>query len=145
MLSKGLVGVAVVALAATGIAAAEAGGGANRPEPFKSFAQHAVAAPSKAVGARASKRRPLTKVKYVESNTATVAAQSEISGSLKCPRRSAAISGYFRNNRSGVVLDFSSVGNTVRKWDFGVLNLNPDTAPPNNGTARALVGVVCIK
>jgi hypothetical protein len=144
MLSKGLVGVAVVALAATGIAAAEAGGGANRPEPFKSFAQHAVAAPSKAVGARASKRRPPTKVAYVESTT-TVAAQSEISGSLKCPRRSAAISGYFRNNRSGVVLDFSSVGNTVRKWDFGVLNLNPDTAPPNNGTARALVGVVCIK
>ena len=145
MLRKGLVGVAVVALAATGIAAAEAGGGANRPEPFKPFAQHAVTAPSKAVGVRASKRRPLTKVKYVESNTATVAAQSEISGSLKCPRRSAAISGYFRNNRSGVVLDFSSVGNTVRKWDFGVLNLNPNTAPPNNGTARALVGVVCIK
>jgi hypothetical protein len=144
MLGKGLIGVLAVALAATGIAVAEAGGGASRPEPFKPFPQHQVAAPSKAVGSKASKLRAFTKVKYIESRTATVAATSEISGSLKCPRRSAAISGYFRNNRSGVVLDFSSVGNTVRKWDFAVLNLNPETAP-NNGTARALVGVVCIK
>jgi hypothetical protein len=145
MLSKGLIGVLAVALAATGIAVAETGGGASRPVPFKPFPQHQVAAPSKAVGSPAAKLRAFTKVKYIESNTATVAAVSEITGSLKCPRRSAAISGYFRNNRSGVVLDFSSVGNTVRKWDFGVLNLNPTTAQPNNGSARALVGVVCIK
>ncbi|HEY7151801.1 MAG TPA: hypothetical protein VH391_08965 [Solirubrobacterales bacterium] len=139
MLSKGLVGALVVAVAATGIAVAEAGGGANRPAPFKPFPQHVVAAPSTAIGGKAARRRAFTKVKYVESNTATVEAGSEISGFLKCPRRSAAISGYFRNNRSGVVLDFSSVGNTVRKWDFALLNLN------DSESARALVGVVCIK
>jgi hypothetical protein len=138
MLGKGLIGVLAVALAATGIAVAEAGGGASRPEPFKPFPQHQVAAPSKAVGSKAAKLRAFTKVKYVESSTATVAALSEISGSLKCPRRSAAISGYFRDNKSKVVLDFSSVGTTVRKWDFALFNFG-DT------TARVLVGVVCIK
>jgi hypothetical protein len=140
MLSKGLIGVLAVAVAATGIAVAEAGGGASRPEPFKPFPQHQVAAPSKAVSTRAAKLRAFRKVKYVESNTATVDGGAEISGFLKCPRRSAAISGYFRNNRSGVVLDFSSVGNTIRKWDFAVLNLNDP-----GKTAKVLVGVVCIK
>jgi hypothetical protein len=140
MLSKGLIGMLAVALAATGIAVAETGGGASRPEPFKPFPQHQVAAPSKAVGSRATKLRAFTKVKYLESNTATVDPLAEVSGFLKCPRRSAAISGYFRDNKKGVVLDFSSVGNTVRKWEFGVINLNPDSQ-----TAKVLVGVVCIK
>ena len=138
MLTKGLIGVLAVALAATGIAVAETGGGASRPEPFKPFPQHQVTAPSKAVSAKAGRRRGFTKVKYVESSVATVDTQSEISGFLKCPRRSAAISGYFRDNKSKVVLDFSSVGNTVRKWDFALFNFG-DT------TARVLVGVVCIK
>ena len=99
MLSKGLVGVAVVALAATGSRGwRKRGGGVDvGPKPLSLSRSTPVAAPSTGGRPRASKRRPFTKVKYVESNTATVAAQSEISGSLKCPRRSAAISGYFRN------------------------------------------------
>lgn len=134
---KGLIGLLVAALAATGIAVAETGGGASRPEPFKPFPQHQ--APSNAPGGQASKLTGFSKVKYFESNAANVDVGEEITGSLKCPRHSAAISGYFRDNKKGVVLDFSSVGNTVRKWNFGVLNLDAGS------TAQALVGVVCIK
>jgi hypothetical protein len=139
MLGKGLIGVLVVAVAATGIAVAEDGGGASRPEPFKPLAQHEVAAPSKAAGGQASKLTGFSKVKYFVSNTANVDPDSEITGSLKCPRRSAAISGFFQDNKSRVVLDYSSVGGTVRKWDFGVFNFNDGV------TAKARVGVVCIK
>jgi hypothetical protein len=131
---RGLIGLLAVALAATGIAVAEAGGGASRPEPFKPLPQHRVAAPN----GPAAKVRGFSKVKYFVSNPVNIAPQTEITGSLKCPRRSAAISGFFQDNKSQVVLDYSSVGNTVRKWDFGVFNFNA-------ATSKVLVGVVCIK
>jgi hypothetical protein len=136
---KGLIGALVVALAAAGIAVAE-GGGATRPAPFRPFPQHAVGVPSQATDAAAAKVRPFSKVKYIESNTFNVGATLEVSGSLKCPKHSGAISGYFRDNKAGVVLDYSSVGGAVRKWEFGVLNVNT-----GGSAAKALVGVVCIK
>jgi hypothetical protein len=138
MRSRVLVGVLVVGLIATAIAVAE-GGRATRPEPFEPFTQHVVGGPGKAAGS-ASKARFFRKTIYLESNNFTVAANEEENGFLRCPRHSSAISGYFGNNRAGVVLDYSAIAaRGKRRWDFGVLNLDP------NNSARAFVGVVCIK
>jgi hypothetical protein len=141
----GLAAVSAVGLVAAAIAVAEGGGARpDRAASFAPFPQHQVAGPSRSVGGSSSKVNASTGVRYVESDVFIIehGAENEVSGSLKCPRRSAAIGGYFGNNKPGVVLDYSAIGpRSTRKWDFGVLYLNENTEPQ----ARAFVGLVCIK
>jgi hypothetical protein len=140
---KGLAALLAVGLLAAGVAIAEGGGSRpDRSASFEPFQQHQVAGPSQAVGGTASKaRRPFSKVRYVESEVTTVVRGAELSGSLKCPRRSTAIGGYFGDNKPGVVLDYSAVGaGSTRRWDFGIILLS-DFDPQ----AKVFVGVVCIK
>ena len=127
MFTKGLAAVLVVGLVATGIAVAE-GGRATRPAPFVPFAQHQVGGPSKAGGGAASKASSFRKVIYVESNNFIVGATSETNGSLKCPRHSGAINGYFGNNKSGIVLDYSAISG-ARQAPVGLRRAQPVRFP----------------
>jgi len=140
MLRKGLVIAFVVGLVMAGIAIARDGGRPSRSEPFTSLPGHSVVRPSKTVGAASTRTPPLRKVIYRESSGFTVNADSERGVSLLCPRRSAAINGYFGDSARGVVLDYSAIAErSVRKWQFVLLNMDPS----NN--IQAFIGVVCIK
>ena len=142
MLRKGLVVALVVGLVMAGIAIARDRGRVSRSEPFTTLPAHSVTEPSKTVGAAAARSAPLTKVIYRESdffNVPPSTGQDQLVA-IRCPRRSAAIGGYFGDKHPGVVLDYSAISPTnVRKWQLGLLNTVDGT--PN----RAFVGVVCIK
>jgi hypothetical protein len=147
MLRKGLVVALVVGLVAAGIAVASGGGRPSRSEPFTTLPGHAVTKPAKTVTAAATRNPPLRKVIYRESTPFTVNPDSERTVALKCPRRTAAINGYFGNDAKGVVLDYSAVAaKSVRKWVFGVLNV---TGSLTDGTGpsdvQVFIGVVCVK
>ena len=85
------------------------------------------------------KRAKGPRVRYFETDTFTVDPGADDSFSMRCPRRSRAITGYLATGNTGPVLDNTAVrrGN-LRIWDFAVLNLN-DTS------VGYYTGIVCAK
>jgi len=103
-------------------------------------AAHRVSSPSKAAVAPAAvgSARGFRKLIYKESRVFAVPDEG-VGVSLKCPRHSGAIGGYF-GSAGGVVLDFSAVAaHGTRRWDFGLFNV------PKTGDVNAFVGVICLK
>jgi hypothetical protein len=103
-------------------------------------AAHRVSSPSKAALAPAAAGRGsgFRKLVYKESRVFAVPDEG-VGVSLKCPRHSGAIDGYF-GSAGGVVLDFSAIAaHGIRRWDFGLFNV------PQTGDVNAFVGVICLK
>ncbi len=114
-------------------------GGSNaklpaKTEGFEPMRGHAVSAPSTKVAAKRAKK---PRLRYFETNDFTISAGGRDDSFMKCPRRYKVIDGYFGSN--GLIFaDYSAVGPTIRRWDFGLANVT-------DSSGRAFLGIICIK
>jgi hypothetical protein len=75
-------------------------------------------------------------LRYRESGRMDVAPGANKVFSLRCPRGWKAIEGYFDSD--GGIFEFRSTPGTLRRWDFGVVNLT-------SNERSVSFGIICIK
>jgi hypothetical protein len=130
-----LVGVGVAAATAT---IAFGGGTARLPMKAESpqpRAVHPVRAPSALASKRPKAHR--ARVLYFETDPFAIAANGRNDSSVRCPRGTTAINGYFGTD-GGIVEDYSAVSANLRSWEFGLIDLTGQDG-------SAFIGVVCFK
>jgi hypothetical protein len=114
----------------------------GRDDPPRTFASGATAPHITKLKAFTAKSSGLKKLRYVAS-TATAQPSAESGGSLSCPRKYRAISGFFGPEaQEGLgqlaLTDSFPSGKSNRNWDIGVKNMS---ATPQ----KYFLGVVCVK
>jgi hypothetical protein len=130
---------AIAALAAVGaliFSAVSSGDGGKYPlqRTAERKPVHAVEVPSGATAARAV---PGLIVRYFETEPFPIAPNSRSDTRVTCPRRFRVVDGYFITD-GGIVADTLSLGNTIRQYEFGLIDL---TGQPG----QAIIGIACLK
>jgi hypothetical protein len=114
-------------------------GGSNsklptKAESFELRRGHPVSSPSTTLAGKAAKK---PRLRYFETNNFTISGSGRDDSFMTCPRRYKVIDGYFGTN--GLIFaDYSAVGPTIRRWDFGLANVT-------STSGRVFLGIICIK